>query len=179
MKVFIFWVTLFSIFSFGFLVNGQSLKKELEPLSFFLGEWDGSGKAPEGPSALTRNYELVMDGNFIRMENSALFNPAKKGDNPPHEDFGVFSYDKTRNKIVFRQFLSEGFVNQYTVDIRDSGKTIIMETESIENLGAGFKARYEIKILGPNSFSEDFYLSSPGKESKCLIKNKFERMESE
>jgi hypothetical protein len=43
------------------------------------------------------------------------------------------------------------------------GKTIVLTSESIENIPAGFRARETYKILGPDEFMEIFEIAEPGK----------------
>jgi hypothetical protein len=52
-----------------------------------------------------------------------------------HEDFGVFSYDSGLKKIVWRQFHSEGLVNEYILESAGAdGKSLEFVTTKIENL---------------------------------------------
>jgi hypothetical protein len=175
MNKLLFLIILPFMFS-GFVASeGSNLVEGLKPLEKLIGTWDGSGKGPEGPSAVSRKYEVILKGHFIEMTNRALFNPARKNPSSPHEDLGIFSYDRDKKKIIFRHFVSEGFMNQYIVTVSKDGRIITMETESIENLAVEHSTRYEIIFTGLNGFSEKFYVSSSGKKQQCLITNEFER----
>ena len=81
-----------------------------------------------------------------------------------HEDWGFFSYDSDREKIVFRQFLSEGFVNTYVLEpIEPGGKKLIFNSESTEGAG-GMRARLTIELLNENEYRMSLDLASPGKD---------------
>lgn len=48
-----------------------------------------------------------------------------------HEDYGIISSDEARKVFVFRQFHSEGFVNQYILnDSLSNNKTLIFQVYS-------------------------------------------------
>jgi hypothetical protein len=66
----------------------------------------------------------------------------KKPKGEVHEHWSLFSYDKARKAVMLRQFHQEGFVNTYRLmERRDDGKVLVFETEQIENLPEGWKAR--------------------------------------
>jgi len=161
-----------------FIFPAQEKEKKAnpwEPVEFFIGKWTGVGKG--GESHLNRQYDYLLGKKYIRHTNKAVFKPKEgqeKGE--VHEDFGFFSYDKLRKMIIFRQFHNEGFVNQYIFSISEDGKTYTMENESIENLPAGWKARYVIKILNKDEFSESFEVAGPKKDFKCFFINNFKRV---
>lgn len=95
-----------------------------------------------------------------------------------HEDWGYFSYDRSRKVHVLRQFHVEGFVTQYYAQtLTADGKTIVFLSESLENLPAGFKARETYKILNENEFVEVFELAPPGKEFSVYSENHFKRQQ--
>ena len=106
------------LFTFTVIHSQENLNTDpWQPLQYFLGDWKGesSGKAGDGKG--TRTYDFVMEDNYVYCRNIMEFKPQKN--NPQgeiHEDWGMFSFDKTRSKIVFRQFNVEGFFNQFTVD---------------------------------------------------------------
>lgn len=55
-----------------------------------------------------------------------------------HEDEGWFSYDRTRKRIVLRQFHVESFVNQYVEEPSPASSPIVFTTEAIENIPSGW-----------------------------------------
>ena len=66
---------------------------------------------------MQREYTRILNSRFIRVQNKSVYVPQDK--NPKgetHEDLGVFSFDKSRGRAVFRRFHVEGYVNQYVAD---------------------------------------------------------------
>lgn len=144
---------------------------------YFLGTWKGSGQGQPGTSQVEREYKLVLNGKFINVKHKSSYQPQTR--NPKgetHEDWGYFSYDRSRKVHVLRQFHVEGFVTQYYAQtLTADGKTIVFLSESLENLPAGFKARETYKILNENEFVEVFELAPPGKEFSVYSENRFKR----
>lgn len=94
-----------------------------------------------------------------------------------HEDLGVVSYDRSREKFVFRQFHIEGFVNQYTLDsLSADGATFVFSSEHIENAPPGTKAMLELAITGDSRLKTTFNVAFPGRDFQCFSKNDLERV---
>ncbi len=148
-----------------------------KPLNFFVGSWEGTGKGQPGNSKIERDYQYVLNGEFLQSRNKSVY-PAQKA-NPTgevHEDWGLFSYDRTRGQFVLRQFHVEGFVTQYASEREPSdGKTLRFVSESIENIGAGWRARETYKIVNDNEFTETFELAAPGKDFEVYTEGHFKR----
>ncbi len=161
------------------IVFGQEDKKQdaWEPLRFFVGSWEAKGQGRPGVSNAEREYKFVLNGKFIEAKNKSVYEPQEQ--NPKgevHEDWGLFSYDQSRRKIVFRQFHLEGFVNQYILDsLSADSKTLVFVTESIENIPSGWRARETYKILNKDEFTESFELAAPEKDFEVYIENHFKR----
>jgi len=142
---------------------------------YFLGTWKGTGKGQPGVSILERDYQLVLNNKFIRVKHKSSYQPqARNPKGETHEDWGYFSYDRSRKVHVLRQFHVEGFVTQYYSTSVDA-KTLVFVSENLENLPAGFKARETYKILNENEFMEVFELAPPGKEFSVYSENHFKR----
>ncbi len=143
-----------------------------KPFQFFVGKWEGTGEGQPGKSRGTQEYSFVLGGQFLQVRNVALFEPQEK--NPKgerHEDWGFFSFDRTRKVYVLRQFHVEGFVNQYIcTGPTPDGKTYVFLSEAIENLPPGYKARLTYKTLDEWSFEQTFDLAPPGQELACYSK---------
>jgi hypothetical protein len=81
----------------------------LQPLAFLVGRWEGSSEGQPGRATVQREYTGILNSRFIRARNRSVYLPQEK--NPKgetHEDLGVFSFDKSRGRAVFRQFHVEG-----------------------------------------------------------------------
>ena len=148
-----------------------------EPLQFFAGKWEGTGKGKPGVSKIEREYQFVLNGKYLNVKSRSIYNPQPnnaKGET--HEEWGMISFDKGRKQFVFRQFHVEGFVNQYvTTSISTDGKTIVFTSEGIENIPAGWRARETYKIISPDEFQETFELAGPGKDFEVYSEGQLQR----
>ena len=110
------------------LLAAQAEKKQdvWEPMEFVVGEWEGKGEGKSGISTVSHDFEFIMKGRYLHMRTKATFEPQEK--NPKgevHQDWGFFSYDRSRKKNVFRQFHVEGFITQYVLeDTSEEGKLV-------------------------------------------------------
>jgi hypothetical protein len=151
-----------------------------QPFKFFLGTWKGTGKGQPGASQLEREYKFVLGGKFLNVTHKSIYQPQEK--NPKgetHEDWGFFSYDRSRKIHVLRQFHVEGFVTQYRSEtIAPDGKTLVFISESLEDLPAGWRARETYRILNTDEFIEVFELAAPGKEFAVYSENHFRRQKT-
>jgi hypothetical protein len=141
-------------------------------LAFLIGSWEGQSEGQPGSGTVRRQYDRVLNGKFIRVENKSTYAPQPK--NPKgeiHEDVGYFSHDDARKRLVLRQFHVEGFVNQY---LQDAG-TLTFVSEAIENIPPGYRARETYVALGPDAFEETFELAEPGKDWAVYSRTRFQR----
>lgn len=161
------------------LIVGQSSSEndKWQPLRFFEGIWQGQGDGMSGVSTITQEYQFILRGTFLLMKTKSIFEPQEK--NPKgeiHEDWGIFSYDQSRETYVLRGFYVEGFVNQYVLDSISEDKTVFtFVTEQIENAPPGTKAKLEFKILEKNELEQSFFVAFPGQEYTCYSVNKLKR----
>ena len=125
-------------------------------------------------SIITASYNFVMNRKYIEVKHESHFKPTEKkpkGDH--HINNGFMSFDKIRNKIIYRQFNNEGFINQYILNDTLSNESIlIFETETIENFMSGGKARFTIKKISKTELETIFDVSFPNKEYSCFGTNK-------
>ena len=136
----------------------------LQPLAFLVGRWEGSSEGQPGRANVRREYTRILNSRFIRVQNQSVYPPQDK--NPKgetHEDVGVFSFDKSRGRAVFRHFHVEGYVNQYVADAVAQPDKVVFTSEAIENIPPGYRARETYVVLGPDEFEEVFELAEPGK----------------
>jgi hypothetical protein len=176
-------IILIILLSFNSLLIAQTVRMDSTwlPLSYFVGNWKGTGEAGGMKGAYERSYQSVFNGRFIEARNKSVFSPTEK--NPRgevHEDLGYFSYDKNRKLFILRQFHVEGFVNQYRLDtISSNGKTIVFATESIENIPLGWKAKETYQLISTNEFIETFELAEPGKAFEVYSKVRLMRQKDD
>jgi hypothetical protein len=143
--------------------SSENTENPWQPILFFLGKWEGTGE--RGNSSVEHTYEYILQDKFIHTKTKAVFKP-KEGEKTAeiHEDWGIFSYDPAREKLILRQFLTEGFVNTYVLEeVGTQGKILIFATESTEGAG-GTQARLQYEILNEDEYSLVLELAPPGKE---------------
>jgi len=134
-------------------------------LRSFEGKWQGSTSGKPGKGTTTREFAFELNGHFLSQRDKSVYQPADPAGKPlVHEDFGMFSYDKELKKVVWRQFHSEGLVNEYTLtSVSPDGKTLEFVTTRIENL-PGFRAKKLYHFLSADELDETFWLAPPGKD---------------
>jgi hypothetical protein len=145
--------------------SGQSAATDLlAPVRMLVGRWQGHSEGQPGRGTVEREYTELFGSRFIHVRNRSTYAPQEK--NPKgevHEDLGVFSFDKSRGRAVFRQFHVEGYVNQYVADALPQAGRVVFTSEAIENIPPGYRARETYLVLGPDEFEEVFELAEPGK----------------
>jgi hypothetical protein len=149
----------------------------LSDVRFLVGRWTGSSEGQAGKGTVTRSYELVLGDRFIHERNTSHY-PAQPS-NPKgevHEHWSLLGYDKVRQAIVFRQFHVEGFVITYRLAAPSGAdKRLVFESEQIDNLPAGWKARETYERTSDDELTETFELSAPGKPFEVYGKARLKR----
>lgn len=119
----------------------------------------------------------MMNKQFIQVKHRSVFEPTEKEpEGEIHEDVGIISFDKGRKVYVFRQYHIEGFYNEYVLNESLSNeKTIVFETEKIENFVPGGRARFTINVKSDSEIETLFDVGFPGKEMSCFGKNQLRK----
>lgn len=150
----------------------------LDPVRFLIGNWTGTTQGEPGQGKGERHYEPVLGGKFLRGTNRTVYPPQEKNaKGEVHEDIGYFSFDRARKKVALRQFHVEGFINEYAQ--RQGGaadKTLVLETERIENLPEGWRARETYKVVSQDEFIEVFELAPPQKDFAVYAESRWKRV---
>lgn len=146
-------------------------------LRAFEGRWRGQGSGQPGRSTVQRTYQFILRGRYLHVRNRSVYAPqAKNPKGENHEDWGIFSFDQNRKKLVLRQFHVEGFVNQYVLQHASGhGQELVFVSEAIENIPAGYRARETYRFTDRNRFEETFEIAKPGKDFEVYVKTKFMR----
>jgi len=172
------FVTLVAIALLPGLAHAQSEQPDpWRPLRAFIGSWAGDETGAPGVGKGERNYKFVIDGNFLHFRNISRFKPQERNpEGETHEDWGFFSHDTNRERIVLRQFFVEGFVIRYVLASEDeeAGRLVFL-SEDVENAPPGFRARYIITRQNADQFEEVFELADPGKDFAELIRSNWTR----
>ena len=162
------------------LASGQSASTAPDPFALIagvVGKWTGTSEGQPGKATVEREYERVFGTRFIRVRNRSTYAPQEK--NPKgevHQDEGFFSFDRSRKRIVFRQFHVEGFVNQYVEDPQRTPSSIVFLSEAIENIPPGYRAKETYVIHGPDDLEEVFELAEPGKPFTVYSRTRLKRV---
>jgi hypothetical protein len=136
------------------------------PVRFLVGTWKGENSGDPGNGTSDRTYAFDLGGAVLATRNVAVYPPQpKNAKGETHQDAGFITYDRVRRALVYRQFHSEGFVNQYLRDgAAGNADTVVFVTETIENIGPGWRARETYRRTGPDTITETFELAEPRKE---------------
>jgi hypothetical protein len=128
------------------------------------GAWEGTSEGEPGKGTARRTYRFVLNDRFLNEQNVSTYPPQPK--NPKgevHHHWSFFSYDRARGALVLRQFHQEGFVNQFVISAAPpTPRTIVFESEALENVPKGWKARETYEIISPDEFVEIFEIASSG-----------------
>lgn len=161
------------------LVLAQSEAEEdiWAPFEFFVGRWVGTGQGKSGTSHIEAEFKYILNRQFLQVSHRSVFEPTERNpEGEVHEDLGYISYDRLRERFVFRQFHVEGFINQYVLDsLASDGKVFIFESESLENSPPGWRARLTHEITGEDEYVATFEVATPGKDFACYIQNELRR----
>lgn len=67
-------------------------------------------------------------------------------------------------------------MNHYTADgVRE--RSIVFDSEAIENIPPGYRARETYIVTGPDRFAEGFEIAPPGKDFELYSETQFRRID--
>jgi hypothetical protein len=159
------------------VIAQQPAADRLAPVASLAGKWTGTSEGAPGSGAVERVYARALNARFMRVRNRSTY--AAQPKNPKgevHEDEGFISFDNARKRLVFRQFHVEGFVNTYVQRPDAAAGTLVFESEAIENIPAGFRARETYLMPGPDELEEIFELAEPGKDFTVYSRTRLKRV---
>jgi hypothetical protein len=158
-------------------VLAQQPPDNLAPIAPFVGRWTGTSEGQPGKGTVERDYERALGSRFIRVRNRSTYPPQEnnpKGER--HEDEGFFSFDRSRKRLLLRQFHIESFVVTYVHDLDAKPGTISFTSEAIENIPPGYRARETYTLTGPDELEEIFELAEPGKDFALYSRTRLKRV---
>lgn len=132
-------------------------------IRFMAGEWEGESDGEPGKGTVKRAYRFVLNNKFLHEDNVSTYPPQpknEKGEVHHHQSF--FSYDRARRVLVLRQFHQEGFVNQFAMTAPGADGSLVFESEALENVPKGWKARETYQVISNDEFVETFAIASTG-----------------
>jgi hypothetical protein len=157
------------------IVTAHAVAAQTDPwanLRVLEGKWEGPTTGKPGKGITAREYRFEMNGKFLSQRNKVVWEKAEI-----HEDFSYLSYDTRQKKIVWRQFHSEGFVHEYTLDsISADGKSLEFSSVRIENIPPGFRAKESYRMLSADEIESTFWLAEPGKNFEVYTETRLRRV---
>lgn len=148
--------------------------QRLRPL---LGSWEGTGAGFSGKSEVSHEWQFVLGGKFLRLRTRSVA-IGDDGTEEVHEDVGYVSLDTGRGTFVFRQFLSEGYVNTFDVTVRAGEmRGVDFAYRDGESTG-GVRARMRLNFTGDDEYDMVLDLAFPGKEFAACQENRMRRVVS-
>jgi hypothetical protein len=140
------------------------------------GAWEGEGAGFGQTSKLTHDWEFVLDGKFLRLRTQSVSSTAD-GDSEVHEDVGYVSWSEGEGVLRFRQFLSEGFVNVFTLSPAASPESgIDFDPENTEGM-ATFSVSMKLRFLDADTYEMVLAMGKKGTELKTCQTMKLRRMD--
>lgn len=149
----------------------------LAGVAFLVGDWTGVAEGEPGTSASQRHAVRVHNGHFIQVQGRSVYpRQPKNKSGEVHTSTDLWSYDGQRKRIVLRQFDSLGFVSTYVEDpAASTAGRIVLTSEHLENVPAGWKARYTYEYRAPDTYHELFELSTGSAGFKPYVAGTFLR----
>ena len=144
---------------------------------FLAGEWTGGSEGQPGKGTVKRTYRFVLKDKFLYEQNVSTDPPQPQ--NPKgevHEHWSFFSHDRARRTLVLRQFHQEGFVNQFALLAGGAEGTLVFESEALENVPSGWKARETYEVVSPDEFVETFELAQGAGAYEVYSKARLKRV---
>jgi hypothetical protein len=150
----------------------------LAAIAWLVGDWAGVGEGQPGTSASSRHVERMLGGRFIRVEARSIYPRQERNrSGDVHTSLDVWSFDRRRNLLVMRQFDSLGFASTYVQDpAASTAGRLVLVSEQMENVPAGWRARYTFENPAPNEYRELFELDS-GTGYQTYVSNRFLRLD--
>lgn len=146
------------------------------PVRFMAGDWGGESEGQPGRGTVARTYRFALGDRFLHERNVSTYPPQPKSEKGEvHEHWSFFSRDRARRTLVLRQFHQEGFVNQYVLVPGGAPGTVVFETEALENVPQGWKARETYTVISADEFVETFELASASAPYEVYSQTRFKR----
>ena len=126
---------------------------------------------------MARSCGRVLNDQYIQIVSRSVYPPQEKNpEGEVHDELGLISFDRGRQQYILREFHVEGYVNQYVlVESDPENGRFVFETEAMENMPEGWRARTTYEFEGEDQFREIFDLARPGEEWANFVTTQFAR----
>lgn len=131
------------------------------------GTCEGTVGGKLGTGRAVRKYRGILGDQYLMTRHTSVRLPqekSQKGDQ--HEEMGVFSFDRERQKIAYREFMIEGIISRYVCE-REARK-LVCDTEAVESR-PGIRVHLVLEAVDRFRFSESCEIFWPGKEEPTVI----------
>lgn len=156
----VFLVLTMILNSSGLYAQSKENSLEWKTLQFLVGQWESVEEGKTGTGTGNRSYSPILDQRYLYALSVSRTGSEKDSLSEGKEDWSFFSWDKYREKVIFRQFQEQGFVYYYVLDsLSFDGTTMTFTTERIENVPDGWAARTTFIFEDNDNFTEIFELS--------------------
>lgn len=144
-----------------------ALHQRLTPIARFVGQWRGTTEGEPGRGTVERTYTPILNGRFIEERNTSTYPPQpSNAAGEIHHHLAFWSFDRGRSRFVLRQFHVERFVNQFVSSTADFvSDQLVVDSEALENLPAGYRARETYRFGSADAFEEIFEIAEPGSDA--------------
>jgi len=149
---------------------GKQQEQAWRTLRRLVGQWHTS---EHGRDTRT-DFRLIANGNYLASETVSVSSPEQD----IHRDLGVFSYDAGNDRVMMRQFVSEGVICRYKLaEVSSDGKTMTFVTEVCEGGSPDFGARMTYGFPNKYQYTTKLELAPNGKNylPPC-VDNRLERV---
>ena len=155
----------------GAPAEAPTLDARLASLQRFVGHWRGTAEGEPGTGTVGREYTPILAGKFLEERNESRYQSGEI-----HHHIAYWSFDRRRGRFVLRQFHQESFVNQFAATAADfDNGQLVVESESIENIPQGYRARETYRFSSADAFEEIFEIAEPNADFQVYSRNRFTR----
>ncbi len=155
----------------GCVAGAQDTQREpdiWQPFRPLLGTWQGDGSGFGSTSDVTHEWRFSIQGKFLELRARSV-QRQDSGDGEIHEDVGFLSHDSDRGGFVFRQFLSEGFVNTFDVVVESSLPLELFFRHRESESSGGLRVQMRLGFVGEDGYQMTLDLAAPEKAfASCL-----------
>lgn len=148
-----------------------------KPLTFFLGKWEGGGDGRGGRCFVQMEFRFLLQKTYMEVKSTYVYEPSKeKPQGEIHEDLGIISFDRARQRFVLHQFHVEDYADYLLLEDRPTdSKTFVFVTERIVNLPGGFRSRMTYRILDNDELEIDWEVAGPGADFLIHSRSRLKR----
>ncbi len=167
-------VTAFVITLLSCTVANAQERNPLEKLTPLVGTWQGESSGFGLTSDASAVWEFKFNGTYLQSQTRTV--PQGESQADPHRDLGVMSYDKDNRTLVFRDFLSEGFVNTFHVTLMEAEFLKLKFNHHESESSGGMRVQMMLEFKSPDEYEIVLDLAPPNGDFKPCQTIKMKRV---